>query len=95
MNRIIETCNTSTAKCPTKAFDESEFIVGYALIIGASCFYQPGSVLFNNNKDQSDSWDTVIQNARFDRYMKLYHFKEFRYYLSKIFERPLEKDSDL
>ena len=27
--------------------------------------------------------------------MKLYHFKEFRHYLSKIFERPLEKDSNL
>jgi len=55
MNRIIETCNTFVTNCPTKAFDELEFIVGHALIIGTSYFCQSGSVLFNNNKDQSDS----------------------------------------
>ena len=51
MNRIIEDRNATNPKWPTKVFEESEFIVGYALIISASCYCQSGSILFNNTKE--------------------------------------------
>ena len=94
MNRIIEDTNATNPKRSTKVFEESEFIVGHALIIGASCYCQSGSILFNNTKEQDDSWDTIIYKARFNRYMKLYRFKEFRFFLLKIFKLPMEKDHD-
>ena len=38
--------------------------------------------------------DTVTQNTRFNRYMKLYRFKEFRFFYPRIYELTLEKDND-
>ena len=95
MNRYIEEQNTSTPKRTIKKFERWDFIIGHALLIGASCYCQSGSALFMSSKERNeDMWDTVIQNARFDQYMKLYRFKEFRHFLPKIFELPLEKDHD-
>lgn len=94
MNRYIEDYNVKNEKKTIRVFDKSEFIIGHALIIGAACYCQSGSVLFSNGKDKEDSWDSIMMNARFDRYMKLYRFKEFRYYLPKVFELPMEKETD-
>ena len=95
MNRYIDEANISNPNRTIKPFEHWDFIIGHALLIGASCYCQSGSVLFSNIKDsQEDMWDTIIQNARFDRYMKLYRFKEFRLFLPKVFELPMEKDHD-
>ena len=95
MNRYIEEANIANPKRTIKLFERWDFIIGHALLIGASCFCQSGSVLFSNNKDSQDiMWDIIIHKARFDRYMKLYHFKEFRLFLPKVFELPMEKDHD-
>ena len=94
MNRCIEEYNMKNEKKTIKVFDRTEFLIGHALIIGAACYCQSGLVLFNNGKEQDDSWDTIIAKARFDKHMKLYRFKEFRSYLPKIFELPIEKDHD-
>jgi len=94
MNRYVKEENEKHPKKPIKLFTQSEFLTGHAIIIGASCYSQSGAALFSEGKDQDDSWDTITHKARFDRYMKLYRFKEFRHFLPKIFEQPMEKDSD-
>ena len=95
MNRCIDKQNQLQAKKHIKRFERWDFIVGHALLIGASCFCQSGSMLFGGSQKESDElWDTVVQKAKFDRYMKLYRFKEFRFFLPKMFEQPLEKDYD-
>ena len=38
LNKIIETCDASVNAHLTKAFEEAEFLVGYTLIIKASCY---------------------------------------------------------
>ena len=58
MNRFIEEHNNKSPK-RMKTFTQSEFLIAYAIIIGVSCYYQSGSVLFNDKKDQEEMWDTV------------------------------------
>ena len=95
MNRYIEEHNAKNPKRTIKKFERWDFVIGHALLIGASCYCQSGSMLFNDSKDSGDNtWDTIIPNAHFNRYMKLYRFKEFRHFLPKVFELPLEKDHD-
>ena len=66
----------------------------HAIIIGATCYSQSGAALFTAGNEEDDTWDSISPKARFERYMKLYRFKEFRHFYPKIFEQPLEKDSD-
>ena len=72
MNRYIEESNASNPKKGIKIFDKTDFIIGYALIISTACYCQSGSVLFAYGKEQEEAWDTIIQRARFNKYMKLY-----------------------
>ena len=90
MNRHVEETNTKNPKRPTKMFTPSEFLVGHAIIIGAACYSQSGAALFTAGKEEDDTWDSISPKARFERYMKLYRFKEFRHFYPKIFEQPLE-----
>ena len=103
MNRYIDDHNRNNRSTPnqyeatpkiTKHFTKWDFIIGHALIIGASCFCQTGRSLFDSNDEEYKVWDTVIQKANFSQYMKLYRFKEFRYFLPKIHEQPFEKETD-
>jgi len=63
-------------------------------MIGASCYYQSGSIFFNDSKENEDKWDTIIQKTNFSKHMKLYRFKELRHYLPRIWENPATKDQD-
>ena len=94
MNRYVEDDNIKHPNKAIKLFTKSEFLTGHAIIIGASCYSQSGKALFSEGKDSDDEWDTITRKARFDRFMKLCRFKEFRYFLPKIYEQPLQKDTD-
>ena len=51
MNYYIKESNASNSKKAIKIFDKTDFIIGYALIIGAACYCQSGSVLFAYSKE--------------------------------------------
>ena len=59
-------------KSELKEFEEWDFIIGHALIIGTAWYFQSGSVLFNDSKDGEDMWDTIIHKANFSKHVKLY-----------------------
>ena len=96
MNQYIDESNADHQKRTINKFEKWDFLVAHALLIGASCFCQSGSILFGGaQKDEStDAWDTILQKPRFDKHMKLYRFKEFRMFFPKIFEQPQIKDHD-
>ena len=70
-------------KREVKESEEWDFIIGHALVIGAACYCQSGYILFNNSKEEEDMWDTIIQRPNFSKHIKLYRFKEFRYFLPR------------
>jgi len=93
MNQLIREDNTQSKK-EIKDFKPWEFIIGHALMIGASFYCQSGSILFNNSKENEDKWDTIMQKTNFSKHIKLYQFKEFRHYLPRIWEKLATKDQD-
>ena len=50
INSMIREQNKRIRK-QVKEFEEWEFIIGHALIIGGSCYAQSGSVLFDDSKE--------------------------------------------
>jgi len=91
MNQLIREDNKQSNK-EIKDFEPWDFIIGHALMIGASCYCQLESVLFDDSKENEDKWDKIMQKENFSRHMKLYQFKEFRHYLPRIWEKPATKD---
>ena len=77
LNTYIEQPNKDNPKRIIKKIEKWDFLTCHALLIGASCYYQSGSMLFGGSqKDESrDKCDIVLQKANFDKYMKLYRFK--------------------
>ena len=54
-----------------------------------------GSRLWNNNGEgKNKEWETILQPPGFDKYMKLYRFKQFRQLIPRMFEKEDLKDSD-
>ena len=93
INQLIRKGN-KRSKIEIKDFELWDLVIDHALIIGASCYCQSGYILFNDSKDNEDKWDTIMQKANFSKHTKLYRFKEFRYYLPRIWEKPSTKDQD-
>ena len=93
MNCMIREENMKN-KREVKEFEEWDFIIGHALIIGAACYCQSGSVLFNDSKEEEDMWDTIMQRPNFSKHMKLYRFKEFRHFLPRIWEKAATNEED-
>ena len=92
MNHYIKSEGKSNPKRKINPFSKSEFLIGYALLIGTACYLQSGSVLFSSTNEGNKTWDTIMNQVRFDRYMKLYRFKELRQFLPKIHGLFIEKD---
>ena len=53
-------------------------------------------MLFNGDHKEVDerTRSSILQQANFQNHMKLYRFKEFRYFLPRIFEQPMDQDCD-
>jgi len=70
MNQLIKEYNKQSKK-EIKDFEPWGFIIGHALMIGASCYCQSESVLFDGSKENEDEWDTIRQKANFSKHKKL------------------------
>ena len=94
-NRAVDKGNTGGSGRDVRRFTGSEFIVGHAILIAATCYSVTGSKLWNNNvDDEDDDWETILECPGFEKFMKLYRFKQFRKYLPLIFENDSLKEVD-
>mmetsp|Transcript_10823 Transcript_10823/g.15631 ORF Transcript_10823/g.15631 Transcript_10823/m.15631 type:complete len:342 (+) Transcript_10823:234-1259(+) len=77
-------------------FKDHEFITGLALMIGATLYSDQGSGLWDagSKKGEGVGFDSILPPAQFDRWMKLYRFKQFRQFITAIWEDESTKDSD-
>ena len=81
-----------------KEFTKREFLIGMALIIGASDYSDKGEGLWSKNstkgkQEEERHWETICEKNDFGKYMKLYRFKNFRTFFrncgKKISTNPL------
>ena len=108
MNRKVEEHNTSlerkhcrdSRKCPglVNAFEKAEFLIGIALVIGAADCSDKGEVLWSassrGKQETEKHWETISEKNSFDKYMKLYRFKQFRSFYPKIWEEDQNMTKD-
>ena len=52
ISRYAERENAEYPRKSIKLFTPSEFLIGHAIIIGASCYSSSGTALFSEGKDQ-------------------------------------------
>ena len=83
-----------------KEFTKREFLIGMALIIGASDCSDKGEVLWsksstNGKQEEEMHWETICEKNNFGRYMKLYRFKNVRTFFPKLWEEDQHKSTDL
>ena len=71
-------------------------MVAHALLIAATCYSTSGNKLWNSgsNDDKEDHWDSILECPGFEKYMKLYRFKQFRKFLPLVFENESIKEED-
>ena len=94
LNRCVDKHNITAAK-KIKLFSSSEFLSAHSIIIAAAVYSMNGSRLWDNDGGgKNDEWETILQPPGFDKYMKLYRFKQFRQLIPRIFEKEELKDSD-
>ena len=91
MDQLIMEDNKQSRR-QIKAFEPWDLIIGHEFIVGALCYYQSGSQLFSDNKEDGSLCDTIMQKPNFLNHIKLYQFKEFRHYLPRIWDNPATKD---
>jgi hypothetical protein len=68
-----------------RPFTEEEFLTALGLLIAAAEYGQRGASLWKEG-DQKDShekeeWESMVPHPSFEKFMKLYRFKEFRHFL--------------
>jgi len=94
-NPAVHKSNTGRSGREIKRFPGFEFIVGYAMLIAATCYSVIGSKLWNSIiDDEYDNWETILECPRFEKYIKLYRFKQFRKFLQLVFENDSLKEVD-
>jgi len=85
---------SSKAKC--KLFTKKEFLMGLAIIIGATDFAKRGSDFFSV-KDQAaededdDLWASLCHEPHFEQLMPFSQWKIFRCFFPKIFSDSLRE----
>ena len=93
LNKVIDSHNTAQAKS-IKHFSHAEFLTAHAVIIASAIYSMKGARLWDNDEKDDGEWETVLKSPGFDKYMKLYRFKQFRQLLPLIFEMKELKDTD-
>jgi hypothetical protein len=82
-----------------RPFTEGEFLTAMGLLIAAAEYGQRGASLWMEG-DQKDShekeeWQYMVPHPSFERFMKLYHFKEFPQFLPLAYaSESLQKTND-
>ena len=80
-----------------KEFSRCEFLTCFSLFIGAVVFSVSGARLWDikgDTKTRDIEWLSLIQAPGYDKYMKLYRFKQFRMIIPKIYVQVDLKDTD-
>ena len=80
-----------------KEFTRSEFLTCFSLFIGAVVFSVSGARLWDvksGSKCPDSEWLSLIPHPGYEKYMKLYRFKQFRMIIPKIYEQVDLKDTD-
>ena len=80
-----------------KLFSSREFLIGLALWIGATDCSDKGVNLWEMkaNIKWKRHWVSISPRAKFNRYMKLYPFKQFRQFIPTVWQgTKRERDSD-
>ena len=94
-NEAVDKGNKGRSGREVRKFNGFEFIVGHAILIAATCYSVIGCKLWNSNvDDEDDDWETILECPGFEKYMKLYRFKQFRKYLPFIFANDSLKKVD-
>ena len=63
-------------------------------MIASVIYSMNGSRLWDKDDKDYGGWEIVLKSPGFDKYMKLYRFKQFRQLMPLIFERQ-ESKTDL
>jgi hypothetical protein len=88
MYQRISTLNINSTR-PIKLFSPKEFLIGHALLIGASDCSERGKMLWQSQSDHSDhtkAWQSIAEHTIFTPYMRLYRFKLFRKVVAGMWE---------
>ena len=96
MNRKIDSYNESQARTggsasrrKIKDFTDKEFLIGNAIIIGATDCSEKGENLWENsrgNKQWKKHWVSVSSPTNFGTYMRYYRFKQFKQFFPLIWQ---------
>ena len=95
-NHRIDLSNKERSGREVRRFSKFEFLVAHALLIAATCYSTSGNKLWNSgsNDDKEDHWYSILECPGFEKYMKLYRFKQFRKFLPLVFENESIKEED-
>jgi hypothetical protein len=92
MNEAVQ-----ASKSKVRDFTQSEFLMGLAILVGATEFSKRGSDLFSVN-DQGEGnekkWVSLCPDPEFEKLMPFYRWKEFRRFFPSIFKDASRKDND-
>ena len=67
-NKAVDKGNTVGSGRDARRFTGSEFIVGHAILIAATCYSVIGSKLWNSNvDDEDDDWETILECPGFEK----------------------------
>ena len=95
-NEVVDKGNTGRSAREVRRFTGFEFIVGHAILIAVTCYSIIGGKFWNSNiDDEDDDWETILECPGYEKFMKLYRFKQFRKYLPFIFDNDSLKGVDL
>ena len=85
-------------KCKCQKFIAEEFLIGLALIIGASEFSQKEVDLFGSRDqvdiDDDDLWNSISPSPHFEQFMPFSRFKDFQRFLPAIFVKERKAQDD-
>ena len=96
MNRKINLHNEAQARTSSSSnrrsihdFTEKEFLIGNAIVVGASDCSEKGENLWENsrsNRQWKKHWVSVSSPTNFGQYMRYYRFKQFKQFFPLIWQ---------
>jgi hypothetical protein len=69
-----------------RQFTEEKSLTAFGLFISAAEYGQRGACPWRegDQRDSDEEWESMVPHPSFQRFMKLYHFQEFRHYLPLV-----------
>lgn len=84
------------SKAKMQQFTHAEFLIGFAILIGAAELAQRGCDLFSvkNNGQENKTWASLRAEPHFEKFMSIYRWTEFRLSFPDIFVDNTRRESD-